>query len=168
MPIFQPSYPVETNELVTHVGAYTDTTVAAHTGDSSAAHAASAISFSATGSIAATDVQAAVAEVATDAASALTAHTGDSSDAHDASAISYAGGTGMSATDVEAAIDELATEKLNVSAAIGHNVFGQTTPGTWDARPTGYFLVFWHGGDASTDDPSANMDVNDIWFPDSE
>jgi hypothetical protein len=48
--------------------------VAAHTGDSNAAHAASAISFSAVGTIAGTDVQTAVAEVATDAATALAAH----------------------------------------------------------------------------------------------
>jgi hypothetical protein len=48
--------------------------VAAHTGDSTAAHAASAISFSPAGTIAGTDVQTAVAEVATDAATALAAH----------------------------------------------------------------------------------------------
>ena len=44
--------------------------VSDHLADTTAAHAASAISFSATGSIAATDVQTAIAEVATDAAAA--------------------------------------------------------------------------------------------------
>jgi hypothetical protein len=54
--------------------------VAAHEADASAAHAASAISFSPTGSIAATDVQAAIAEVATDVAAAyVTQATADAS-----------------------------------------------------------------------------------------
>jgi len=48
----------------------TASSVSDHLADTTAAHAASAISFSATGSIAATDVQTAIAEVATDAAAA--------------------------------------------------------------------------------------------------
>lgn len=96
----------------------------AHLSDTSDAHAASAITNTPAGNIAATTVQAALNELDTElsagiatANSNLTAHLNDTSDAHDASAISYAGGTGMSATDVEAAIDELANEK----AAIGAN-----------------------------------------------
>lgn len=54
----------------------------AHTADTTAAHAASAISFSATGSIAGTDVQTAVAEVATDAAAALSSHEADTTSVH--------------------------------------------------------------------------------------
>lgn len=54
----------------------------AHTGDTVDAHDASAISFVATGTIAATDVQAAVAEVATDAAAALTTHEADTTSVH--------------------------------------------------------------------------------------
>lgn len=54
----------------------------AHTGDTSDAHDASAISFSAAGTIASTDVQAAIAEVATDAASALTTHEADTTSVH--------------------------------------------------------------------------------------
>src|SRR5205085_1283775 len=46
--------------------AYTDTQLTGHEIDSSAAHAASAVSFSPTGSIAATDVQAAIAEAASE------------------------------------------------------------------------------------------------------
>ena len=45
-----------------------------HIGDATAAHAASAVSFSPTGSIAGTTAQTAIAEVATDAAAALAAH----------------------------------------------------------------------------------------------
>lgn len=97
--------------------------VSAHLADATDAHDASAISFVATGSIAATNVQTAVAEVATDAAaaltaglatkadaSALTAHTGDTSDAHDASAISFVAAGTIAATDVQAAIEEVATD----------------------------------------------------------
>lgn len=88
----------------------------AHIADPAGAHAASAIAFTPAGSIAATDVQAALAEVDGDVTAVdalIDAHIADSSAAHAASAISYAGGTGMAATDVEAAIDELATEKAN-------------------------------------------------------
>lgn len=54
----------------------------AHLNDTSDAHDASAISFAATGTIAGTDVQTAVAEVATDAASALSAHEADTTSVH--------------------------------------------------------------------------------------
>lgn len=77
---------------------------------------ASSITFTPAGTTAATNVQAAIAEVALDADVGVTANTGlnahlvDTVDAHDASAISYAGGPEMSATDVEAALDELAAD----------------------------------------------------------
>ena len=87
----------------------------AHLNDTTDAHDASAISFAPAGSIAATNVQTAISEVATDADSALSAHISDTTDAHDASAVSYAGGTGLSATTVEEAIDELANEKADIS-----------------------------------------------------
>ena len=93
---------------------YIDAAIADHPADPTNAHAASAIGFSPTGSIAATDVQAAVAEVASEAASALSAHTGNGTGAHAASAISYAGSTNLSATTVEAALDELDAEKAAV------------------------------------------------------
>ena len=54
----------------------------AHTADTVDAHDASAISFVATGTIAGTDVQTAVAEVATDAASALSTHEADTTAVH--------------------------------------------------------------------------------------
>lgn len=63
------------SDLVTQVVATasnaTQSELDAHVNDATDAHAASAISFSPTGSIAATDVQAAIAEVATDAAAFL-------------------------------------------------------------------------------------------------
>ena len=54
----------------------------AHTADTTDAHDASAISFVATGTIAGTDVQTAVAEVATDAATALSNHEADTTSIH--------------------------------------------------------------------------------------
>ena len=54
----------------------------AHTADTADAHDASAISFVATGTIAGTDVQTAVAEVATDAATALSTHEADTTSIH--------------------------------------------------------------------------------------
>ena len=101
----------------TDVGAVS-TALGAHLADTSDAHDASAISFAPAGDVAATDVQAAIAELATEKATsaALTAHLADTSDAHDATAISYAGAAGLSATDVEAALDELDTEKAPKAA----------------------------------------------------
>lgn len=37
----------------------------------------------------------------------------------------------------------------------------------WPDRPTAT-IVFWIGGDASEDDPSADMQVGDVWYPASE
>ena len=89
----------------------------AHVSDSSAAHAASAISFSATGTIAGTDAQTAIAEVATDAAAALTAHTGDATDAHAASAIGFTPTGTIAATTAQAAIAEVASEAASALTA---------------------------------------------------
>lgn len=62
-----------TAALASDPGTLGTTALAAHIADTVDAHDASAISFSPTGSIAGTDVQTAVAEVATDAAAAVTA-----------------------------------------------------------------------------------------------
>lgn len=99
----------------THSGVYDPagsaaSAVAAHEADATNAHAASAIGFSATGTIAATTVQAAVAEVATDAAAALAAHEGDTTAAHAASAVSFTPTGTISATNVQAALAEVASE----------------------------------------------------------
>lgn len=81
-----------------------------HLTDAIDAHDASSISFVPAGSIAASDVQAAIAEVATDAAADLAAHINDSSDAHDASAISFSPTGSIAASDVQAAVAEVATD----------------------------------------------------------
>jgi hypothetical protein len=87
------------------------TTVAAnltaHLNDTADAHDASAISNVSSGTIAATDVQAAINELDGD----ITAHLADATDAHDASAISNVPAGGIAATDVQAALNELDTEK---------------------------------------------------------
>lgn len=85
-----------------------NTSIGNHIADSSGAHAASAISFSPTGTIAASTVQAAIAEVASDAAADVTAHTGDSSGAHAATAISFSPTGSVSSSNVQAAIAEVA------------------------------------------------------------
>ena len=79
-----------------------DNGIADHLADSSAAHAASAISFSPTGNLAATDAQAAIAEAATDAASALSTHESDTTSVHgiiDTSALYRSGGTDVALAD---------------------------------------------------------------------
>jgi hypothetical protein len=58
------------------------TNLAAHIANGTGAHAASAISFSPVGTIASTDTQSAVAEVATDAATALSAHAATTTSVH--------------------------------------------------------------------------------------
>ena len=84
----------------------------AHLADTTDAHDASAISFSATGTISSTDVQAAIAELDSEKAAVAepiaAAHISDTSDAHDASAISVLDTAGnYTATDVEAVLAEL-------------------------------------------------------------
>jgi len=71
-------------------------------------HAASAVTFAPTGTVAGTNVQAAIGEVASDAAADLLAHTANAVDAHDASAISVADAGGYyTGTTVEAVLAEL-------------------------------------------------------------
>lgn len=99
--------------------AYADTAVGTvatnlsnHISDSSDAHAASAITNTPAGSIAATTIQAAVDELDSD----IQGHISDTTDAHDASAISFSATGGISATDVQAAIVELDTEKAPLAS----------------------------------------------------
>lgn len=129
----------------------------AHVGDTTDAHAASAITNTPAGNIAATTVQAALNELDSELSAAistansnLTSHLNDTADAHDASAISYVGGTGMSATDVEAAIDELANEKLNLT--------GGTVTG--DIIMSGASIITAEGADVTA------AATTDIWATD--
>jgi len=84
-----------------------------HINDTSGAHAASAISVTPTGALAATDAQAAFAELDGDitlVGNDLAAHILDSTDAHDASAISNVPSGNLSATDIQAAVNELQSD----------------------------------------------------------
>jgi hypothetical protein len=74
-----------------------------HISDATAAHAATAISNTPAGTIAATTVQAAINELDGD----VTAHVSDSSAAHAASAIGFTPAGSVAATDVQAAIVEV-------------------------------------------------------------
>lgn len=85
-------------------------------------HPAAAISFTAGGSIAATDVQTAIAEASSD----LDAHIADTTDAHAGTAITNTPAGNISATTAQAAINELDTEKAGLAtnnAFTGTNSF---------------------------------------------
>ena len=73
----------------------------AHIDDTTGAHAASAISFSPTGSISSIDVQSAIAEVASEAGGNPTAAD-----------VAFTPTGGLAANDVQEALEELDTEKL--------------------------------------------------------
>ena len=97
------------------------TNLANHLADPIDAHDASAISFVATGTIAATNVQAAIAEAVGEALGSSTAiadHINDSTDAHDASAVSFVPTGSIAATTVQAAIVECANEAMGGMAAL--------------------------------------------------
>lgn len=135
---------VATTTDVTSAANALATALSDHITDTTAAHAASAIGFTPAGDVAATDVQAAIAELASEkaTAAALTAHTGAAAGAHAASAISYAGSTNLAATDVEAALDELDAEKL---ALAGGTVTGLVTFNAGIALPNGQDLTVGTG-----------------------
>lgn len=109
--------------------------LATHLADAADAHDASAISFSPTGTIAATDAQAAIAEVASEAAAALTAHTGDTADAHAATAIGFTPAGSIAATTVQAAIEEVASEAGGDPASATHAAASKATPVDADEVP---------------------------------
>lgn len=77
------------------------------------------VSSSPTGDVAALNVQAAIAELASEKATsaALTAHIINGLDAHDASAISNVPAGGIAATTVQAALNELDSDKEAAGAA---------------------------------------------------
>lgn len=93
-----------------------------HINDTTDAHAASAITNTPAGGIAATTVQAAINELDTEKATvtALSNHTGAAAGAHAATAISNTPAGGISATTVQAAINELDTEKATTAALSAH------------------------------------------------
>ncbi len=92
----------------------TDGSLYSHLTDAADAHAASAITNTPSGNLAATTVQAALNELQTDidtraTSTDLTNHVNDAGDAHDASAISNSPSGNLAATDVQGALDELQT-----------------------------------------------------------
>jgi hypothetical protein len=117
--------------------AATATSLTDHIADSSAAHAASAVSFSPTGTIGSTNVQAALAEVSGDvtstttvasaASAAISAHEADTVGAHAASAIAFTPVGSIAATDVQTAIAEVASEAASVAGVIADGDKGDIT-----------------------------------------
>lgn len=94
-----------------------DAELNAHEVDTSDAHDASAVSVNPVGSLAATDVQAALAELASEADTDeqnLADHIADPTGAHAASAVSVTPVGDISASDVQAALAELDSEKASV------------------------------------------------------
>jgi hypothetical protein len=108
--------------------------LAAHIADTTDAHAASAITNTASGNLAATNVQTALNELQTDidtraTSAALTAHIGDTTDAHAASAITNTPSGNLAATTVQAALNELQTD-VDGKQATGNYVTALTGDGT--------------------------------------
>lgn len=93
----------------------------AHLADALDAHDASAVSFTPTAGIAATDVQAAIVEIAGDVSAdvaGLAAHLADTVDAHDASAVSVVEGATLAGVNVQLALANLAARLAVVEAKI--------------------------------------------------
>jgi hypothetical protein len=86
--------------------------------------AASAITYAGGSEMSATNVEAAIDELASEKASAtdLTAHIDDATDAHDASAISFAPAGSTAATDVQAAIVEVSSDADAAASAIAAHI----------------------------------------------
>jgi len=199
--ITQPSYPTTTSTLVTHVGAYVDagdaavdtrldaiegniatqTELDAHLNDATDAHDASAISFAPTGTISATDAQAAVAEVASEAASALSNHDADTTSVHGIADTAQL--ATLAVTDaLDSRVDTLETDSATTAALTAHEVDTTSVHGIsntaaikavalhsdisgtgsgYPARPTGFASVEWIG----PTDPGALSVNGDTWVP---
>lgn len=118
-----------------------------HLADTTDAHAASTITNTPAGTIAATNVQAALNELDSEkattgsvstVASDLSAHLGDATDAHDASAISILDvGNDFTAINVEDALIELQAEKEPTLADASETVKGKIELGTQAEVDTG-------------------------------
>ncbi len=85
----------------------------AHLADAADAHDASAVSFVPSGTVAATNVQAAIVEVAAEAdagGAGLAAHLSDGLGAHNASAVSVTPAGSIASTTVQAALEEISAD----------------------------------------------------------
>jgi hypothetical protein len=125
--------------------------LAGHLADTTDAHDASAISVVPTGGIAATTVQAALAELDTEKATtaALTAHLDDTTDAHDASAISLtpiaALGNPANVQDALAAVPGRFTSLTQTAGvSVRSMIFDDATAGQ-SAIPTDLATAAWSG-----------------------
>lgn len=106
----------------------------AHVNDSSAAHVASAVSYIGGTGMSATDVEAALDELATEkqnavsvaADSGVTAHLADAVDAHIATAIGFTPVGTIAATTVQAAIAEAASEAVQKNVTDVYTVSGHS------------------------------------------
>jgi hypothetical protein len=100
-----------------------------------------AVASNPTGDVAATNVQAAIAELASEKATvaSLNAHLADTIDAHDASAISNVPAGSISATDVQGALNELDAEKVPATRTVnGHALSADVTVSASDVgAPSG-------------------------------
>jgi len=99
-----------------------------------AAHSAANISFSPVGTIAATDVQTAVAEVATDAATAITNLT--------ATQVAYTPTGSVAATNVQTAIDEVVAETVQKTGDTGSAKMPAGTTAQRDGSPAAGWTRF--------------------------
>ncbi len=134
------------------LSASTDVGTAQHVADATGAHAASAIAFTPAGGVAAGDVQAAILEVAADAAAELAAHVSDATGAHAASSIAFTAAGGVSAGDVQGAIVEVAAD---ASAALAGHV--GTSSGAHAASSIAFAAS---GGIVSADVQGAVLEVS--------
>lgn len=134
-----------------------NTAITDHIADATDAHDASAISNVPAGTIAATDVQAAINELDGD----VQGHINDASDAHDASAISNVPSGNLSATDVQAALNELQGDIDTNASAIGTNAtnLANHLSDTTDAHDASAISVVPNGNLASTDVQAALQEL---------
>lgn len=133
------------------------TYVDGHISDATDAHAASAIGLTPTGDVAATTVQAGIAELAAEKATAASVtavqtsvsdHLADPTDAHAGTAITNTPSGTVAATTVQAAINELDSEK----ATTGSVATVQSNLTTHTSAPAGA-----HAGTAISNTPAGNV-----------
>lgn len=118
------------------IGTTANTNLTNHINDASDAHDASAISNVPAGTIAATDVQAAINELDGDVQTVqtgLTNHINDTTDAHDASAISVVPTGNLAADDAQEAFVELQTNIDSLQTQINALPDPMEYKGTWNA-----------------------------------
>jgi hypothetical protein len=128
-----------------------------HIADTADAHAASAITNTPAGNLAATTVQAALDELQGDIdtnSSAISNHLSDATDAHDASAISNVPAGNLAATDVQAALNELQGDIDTVTTGLSNHLSD-----TADAHDASAISFVPTGNTTSTDVQAAIVEI---------